>query len=64
MNGVPFAIDVCVVNIPQSKEFCKAFRQKKAVDAYESSKGFMKVSKLFETRHSTVRQIINKISND
>ena len=59
VSGVPFAIEVCGVIMPRSKEFCKAFR-KKVVDAYESGKGFKKISKLFEIHHSTVRKIIYK----
>lgn len=43
----------------RSKELSEAFRRK-IVDAYESGKGYKKISKLFEIGHSTVRKIIYK----
>ena len=43
----------------RSKELCEAIR-KKIVAAYESSKGFKKISKEFEISHSTVRKMIYK----
>lgn len=54
-----FVVEVCGVTMPRSKELSEAFR-KKVIDAYESGKGFKKISKQFEINHSTVRKIIYK----
>lgn len=43
----------------RSKELSEAFR-KKIVDAYESGKGFQKISKEYKISHSTVRKIVYK----
>lgn len=43
----------------RSKDLSEAFR-KKIVAAYESGKGFKKISKEFEISHSTVRKIVYK----
>ncbi|KAJ8017329.1 hypothetical protein DPEC_G00016740 [Dallia pectoralis] len=43
----------------RSKEHSEAFR-KRVVDAYESGKGYRKISKQFEISHSTVRKIVYK----
>ncbi|KAK3573020.1 hypothetical protein QTP86_012243 [Hemibagrus guttatus] len=47
------------ITIVRSKELSEAFR-KKIVDAYESGKGYKKISKEFVISHSTVHKIIYK----
>ncbi|KAI3356616.1 hypothetical protein L3Q82_017824 [Scortum barcoo] len=43
----------------RSKELSEALR-KKIVAAYESGKGFKKISKEFDISHSTIRKIVYK----
>ncbi|KAK3546906.1 hypothetical protein QTP86_003779 [Hemibagrus guttatus] len=47
------------ITMVRSNELSEAFR-KKIVDAYESSKGYKKISKEFVISHSTVQKIIYK----